>query len=164
MIKENVKYSNFSEVSFIRLYCAMSFKYRCFPIIKHHELEKKLYEFYSLPEFSELFCDICPKKDYINPENSYLNLQTAINTAQLFGILTPIRGNGESRSIIALDENIALEIISNTDTKMVNKMASLFNKMFDLNTKKEKCLNDLQTDVNFEKEIQGPSLVKRNEI
>lgn len=125
MIKETVKYPEFSEVDFIRLYCAMNFKNGCSPIIKHYELEKKLYRFYLLPEFRDLFQGICPVKDYINPENSYLNLDTALNTAQLFGLLIPIQGTGEIKSIISCDEKMAQEIISNTDTEMVTKMTKL---------------------------------------
>ena len=111
MIKEAVKYPRFSEVDFIKLYCAMNFKNKRSPIINHQELEKKLYRFYLLPEFRDLFQNICPKKDYIDSENSYLNLSTALNTAQLFGLLIPIQGTGE--------------IISNTDTEMVTRMAKL---------------------------------------
>lgn len=88
MIKETIKYPRFSETDFIRLYCAINFQKGLSPIIKHHELETKLYEFYSLPDFEELFQDICPKKDYINPKNSYLDLGAAINTEQIFGLLT----------------------------------------------------------------------------
>lgn len=65
----------------------MNFKNGCSPIIKHYELEKKLYRFYSLTEFRDLFQDICPKKDYTNSENSYLNLGTALNAAQLVRLL-----------------------------------------------------------------------------
>ena len=127
MIKETVKYPRFFEVDFIKLYCAMNFKNGCSPIINHHELEKELYRFYLLPEFRDLFQDICPKKDYINLENSYLNLGTALNTAQLLGLLIPIQGTGEIKSIISCDENIAQEIISNTDAEMVIKMTKLLN-------------------------------------
>ena len=141
MIKESVKYPKFSEVDFIRLYCAMNFKNGLSPLIIHHELEKKLYEFYSLPEFRKLFQDICPKKDYINPENSYLDLGIALNTAQLFGLLIPIHGVGEIRSIVSCDENIAQEIISSSDKEMVDKMTNLFNTM---------------------QNVQGPKLVKSN--
>lgn len=140
MNKETVK-PIFSEISFIRLYCAINFKNKLSPIIEHHELEKKLYKFYSLPEFRELFQDICPIKDPIYPENSYLDLGTALNTAQLFGLLTPIHGVGEIRSIISCDEEIAQNIISNTDEEMVDKMANLFNTM---------------------QNVQGPKLVKSN--
>lgn len=141
MIKENFKCPKFSEVDFIRLYCAMNFKNGCSPIIKHHELEKKLFGFYLLPEFRDLFQDICPKKDYINPENSYLNLGTALNAAQLFGLLISIQGTGEIRSIISCDEKMAQEIISNTDTEMVNKMTKLFNIMIDL----DRCSKERQS-------------------
>lgn len=129
MIKKSVKYPEFSEVDFIRLYCAMNYKNNLTPLIKHHELEKKLYRFYDLPEFRELFQDICPKKDYIISENSYLDLGTALNTAQLFGILTPIHGIGETRSIISCDEDTVQEIISSSDIEMVDKMAHLFDTM-----------------------------------
>lgn len=138
MIKETVKYPKFSETDFIRLYCAMNFKNGCSPIIKHRELEKRLYEFYSLPEFRELFQDICPKKDYINPENSYLDLETALNEGQLLGLLTLIHGVGEIRSIITCDEDISQQIISNADTEIVNKMTNLFNTMSDLDNSSNK--------------------------
>ena len=134
MIKETVKYPEFSEIDFIRLYCAMNFKNGCSPIIKHYELEKKLYRFYSLPEFRDLFQDICPKKDYATPENSYLNLETALNTAQLVGLLIPMQSPGEISSIISCNDKIAQEIISSTDTEMVNKMAKLFNLMLDFDS------------------------------
>ena len=134
MIKETVKYPEFSEIDFIRLYCAMNFKNGCSPIIKHYELEKKLYRFYSLPEFRDLFQDICPKKDYATPENSYLNLETALNTAQLVGLLIPMQSPGEISSIISCNDKIAQEIISSTDTEMVNKMSKLFNLMLDFDS------------------------------
>lgn len=141
MIKENVKYPKFSEVDFIKLYCAMNFKNGLSPLIKHHELEKKLYEYYYLPEFRELFQGICPKKDYITPENSYLDLETALNTAQLFGLLTPIYGVGETKSIVACGDDIAQEIISSVDAEMVDKMTNLFNAI---------------------QNVQGPKLIKIN--
>lgn len=125
MIKETVKYPKFSEIDFIKLYCAINFKNEYAPIVKHHELEKKLYSFYSLPEFRDLFQDICPKRDYINSENSYLNLGTALNTAQLFGLLTPVQSTGETKSIISCDEKMAQEIILNTDPEMVIRMSKL---------------------------------------
>lgn len=130
---KTVKYPKFSEVDFIRLYCAVNFKNGYSPIINHHELEKRLYKFYSLPEFKELFQNICPKKDSINPKNSYLDLGTALQTAQLFGLLTLIHDSGETRSIISCNEDIAQEIIANADAQMVDKMAKLFNEMFELN-------------------------------
>ena len=105
-----------------------------------NELEKKLYRFYSLPEFRDLFQDICPKKDYTNPENNYLNLGIALNTAQLVGLLIPIQSTGEISSIISCNDKIAQEIISSTDTEMVNKMAKLFNLMLDFDSSlKEDC-------------------------
>ena len=144
MIKETVKYPKFSEVDFIKLYCAMNFKNGNSPIINHQGLEKKLYGFYLLPEFRDLFQDICPKKDYIDSENSYLNSNTALNTAQLFGLLIPIQSTGEIISIISCDEKIAQEIISNTDTEMVTRMAKL-----------------LQSPVMQGIQELGPTLVKR---
>ncbi len=125
MIKETVKYPKFSEVDFIKLYCVMNFQNGYSPIIKHHELEKKLYKFYLLPEFRDLFQDICSVRDYINPENSYLNLDVALNTVQLFGLLIPVQNAGETVSIISCNEKIAQEIISNTDVEMINKMTKL---------------------------------------
>lgn len=151
MIKETIKYPRFSEADFIRLYCAINFQKGLSPIIKLHELETKLYEFYSLPDFEELFQDICPKKDYIDPENSYLDLETAISRAQTFGLLTQIRGvEEEIRFIISYDEEIAQEIISNTDTKMVDKMTNLFTVMFGLDSDSKK-----------KQQSQGPLLVRK---
>ena len=103
-----------------------------------------------MPDFEELFQDICPKKDYINPKNSYLDLGTAINTEQIFGLLTQIHGVGETRSIISCDKEIAQEIISNTDTEMVDKMTNLFNVMF-----------GLDSDLKKKQQSQGPMLVKK---
>ena len=45
MIKEIVKYPKFSEVDFIRLYCAVNYRNGGSPIIKHHELEKNYINF-----------------------------------------------------------------------------------------------------------------------
>lgn len=151
MIKETIKYPRFSETDFIRLYCAINFQKGLSPIIKRHELETKLYEFYSLSDFEELFQDICPKKDYKYPENSYLDLGTAISTAQTFGLLTQIRDNGnEIRFIISCDEEIAQEIISNTAPEMVDKMTNLFTVMFGLDSDSKK-----------KQQSQGPMLVKK---
>ncbi len=44
MNKETVK-TIFSEISFIRLYCAINFKNKLSPIIEHHELEKNYINF-----------------------------------------------------------------------------------------------------------------------
>lgn len=151
MIKENVKYPSFSETQFIRLYCAINVQNGLTPIIKHHELEMKLYEFYSVPDFEELFQDICPKRDYINPENSYLDLGVAINTAQLFGLLTQIHGVGETRSIISCDADMAQEIITNTNPEMVDKMTDLFTAMF-----------HLDNNLGGKQQSQGSMLVKKN--
>lgn len=146
MIKETIR-PKFSEIDFIRLFCAINFKNEYSPIIKHHELEGKLYGFKSFPEFRDLFQDIRVKKDPINPENSYLDLGIAINTAQLFGFLTPIYEVGETKSIISCDEEIAQEIIANTDPEMVSKMTNLFGVIFGL-------------DNNSKQESQEPTLVK----
>lgn len=168
MIKETIKYPRFSEGDFIELYCAMNFKNGCSPILKRHELEKRLYRFYSLSEFRDLFQDICPKKDYINPENSYLNLGTALNTAQLFGLLMPIQGTGEIRSIISCNEEIAQEIISDADSEMVNKMAKLFNVMIDFDkSSKEKQssqISDAESPMdNFMKKLDNGDLICNKE-
>lgn len=161
---EIVKYPKFSEVDFIRLYCAMNFRYGCKPIIKHHDLEKRLYDFYSLSEFKELFEDIIPKKDYINPKNSYLDLEYALQTVQLFGLLTPIDSVGEIRSIISLDDDMAQEIIENIDANIVDKMSKLFCAIFELDNNSKKIEN---TDISNAETViiqkaQGPKLVKRN--
>lgn len=139
MIKETVKFPRFSDTEFICLYCVMNFKNKLSPIIEHHKLEKELYKFYILPEFKEIFQGICPKRDHIYPENNYLNLGIAFNEAQLYGLLVPIHGVGETRSIISCDENLAQKIISRFDVEIVNKMAQLFDMMFELsnNTKNQ---------------------------
>lgn len=129
MIKENIRYPEFSSVDFIRLYCAISFTNGLSPIIIHHELEKKLYEFYSYPEFSILFQDICPREDGVNQDDSYLDLTTALNAAQLFGLLTPVNGVGDTKSIVSCDEFTADEIISSFDAEMVYRMTNLVNTL-----------------------------------
>lgn len=136
MIK-TAKYPEFSDVDFIRLYCAINLKNKLSPIITHHELEKGLYEFYHLPEFRELFQDICPKTNYIVPKNSYLDLTVALNTAQLFGILTPITGTMEIKSIISCDENLEKQIIASYNSEMVDKMNHLVGAIYDLQGSKQ---------------------------
>ncbi len=130
MIKETVKYPSFSETDFIRLYCAMNVKKKCSRVISHHELEKRLYEYYSLPEFVDLFQDICPKKDNIYPENSYMDLSDALQKAQLLGVLTLIHdATTKTKSIIAYNIEEAEEVITNANQDMVEKMANLFDRM-----------------------------------
>lgn len=146
MIKETVR-SIFSEIDFIRLYCAINFKYGCSPIVIHHELEKRLYEFKNNQEFRDLFQDIGARRDSLNPENSYLDLGVALNTAQLFGLLTLIQDTGEARSIISCDEDIAEEIIASTDPEMVSKMTNLFGITFGIEEKQKS---------------EGPTLAKKS--
>ena len=138
MNKETIKYPSFSEFNFITLYCAINFKNGCSPVIEHRELEKRLYKYYRNPEFEDLFQDIVSKKDYMNPEESSLNLSSAISKAQLFGFLTPIYGVGETKSIISCDNQLAEQIILNADKEMVEKMNQLFNEMFNLDNNPSK--------------------------
>ena len=129
MNKEIVKYPTFSEIDFIKVYCALNFKNGFSPILKHHELEKQLYPFYYFPEFRELFQDIVPKVDYANPENSYLDLELAFKTAMIFGLLSPIYESGEMKSIIQCNEEMANEILAHTTDEIVNSMTNLFSEM-----------------------------------
>lgn len=46
----------------------------------------------------------------------------------------PIQSTGEIGSIISCNDKIAQEIISSTDTEIVNKMAKLFNLMLDFDS------------------------------
>lgn len=131
MLKTTDKYPSFSEIDFIELYCAVNVQNGFSCIMDHHELEKKLYQFYFVPEFKELFLDICPKKDNINPENSYLDLGIALQIARLFGLLVPIHGSGETRSLISCNKKSAEEIITKADPKMASKMNKLFCAMAD---------------------------------
>lgn len=133
MIKKATESPVFSLNDFIKLYCAMIFKSGCSPIIEHNELEKRLYRFYFIPEFKELFQDICFKEDYINSENSYLVLDSGFRMAQLYGLLKPKYGVGETMSIISCDEDMAKDIILSTNDEMVDKMSNLIGVMFDLN-------------------------------
>ncbi len=116
----------FSEFDFIRLFCAMHYKARRVPIINHHALEKKLYPFYDVPEYKELFQDIVPKKDGIYKESNYLDLQKAFTTARIVGLLVPIHGAGALKSIVFCNDDIASEITSTVAPEMVDKMARLF--------------------------------------
>lgn len=50
----------------------------------------------------------------------------------MFGVFTQIHGVGETRFILSCDEEIVQEIISNTDSEMVDKMTDLFTVMFGL--------------------------------
>lgn len=130
-MKNNIaKYPSFSEYDFIRLYCALNVKNEKSPLLIHHELEKKLYKFYDIPGFKILFEDICPKKNYVNDEKSYLFLTTAFQTAQTFGLLISIKEVGEIMSLITCDMNQADQIIANYNSEIVSAMAALFNLLF----------------------------------
>ena len=59
-------------------------------------------------------------------------------------------GGNEISFIISYDEEIAQEIISNTDTKMVDKMTNLFTVMFGLDSDSKK-----------KQQSQGPLLVRK---
>lgn len=150
MNKETIKYPKFSETDFIRLYCAINVLKGLSPIIKHHELETTLYKVYSLPDFKELFQDICPKKNYATPQRSYLDLETAINTAQTFGLLTQIKDMGETRSLVSCNEKTAQEIIANSNEEMVNKMTNLFT-----------VIDETKHDTKTKQTLQGPVLIKK---
>lgn len=127
----------FSEYDFIRLYSAIIAKNRYYPIINHHDLEKKIYNFYHVEEFKELFVEVGKKEDILFPEENKVLLSEGFLTALTYGILVNINDTGEMRSVITLIKDEAEKIISNYDERYVAKMTLLVENVIKEEKKKE---------------------------
>lgn len=123
MLKE--EFIKFSDYDFIRLYCAIYVKNSGSPILIHHQLEKELSIFYDNPKYKTIFQEINFKRDYINEENSYFDLENALQIAQIMGLLILIEDSGKNRSLITCKVSETEKIISEYDEKIVELMISL---------------------------------------
>lgn len=129
MINENNKCVNFSEYDFVKLYCALNIKAGNSPLIVCEDLENKLYKFYSVPEFKNLFGSLGVQRDFENLENSRVWLGTAIQNTYLDG-LSVQQDIVDDCAIITLSSDKADEIISLYDENIVLDMASLVEMMY----------------------------------
>lgn len=142
---ENRK-SNISADLFLKLYLSTMITQKQETIIDNHQLEKDLYMFHNSSNYNFLFEEIIKKDDKINPENSYLDLNTAFKNAYASGILIMIEENGDLMSIINLTEEEAQKLISHFSYEQVKAMKKLY---FDVtkfkNNTKEKVLARLRS-------------------
>ncbi len=118
-----------SEYGFIRLYSATVISQGKNPIFENHELEKDLYKYYDKEEYNFLFEDIVKREDKIFKDSSYLNLNTAIGQGYALGLLLPLQGSHNLKSIINISKINANEILSSFNTEQVVAMGNLCNEM-----------------------------------
>ena len=118
-----------SEYGFIRLYSATVILQGKNPIFENHELEKDLYKYYDKEEYNFLFEDIVKREDKIFKDSSYLDLNTAIGQGYALGLLLPLHGSHNLKSIINLSRENASEILSSFNEKQIVAMENLCNEM-----------------------------------
>ena len=118
-----------SEYGFIRLYSATVILQGKNPIFENHELEKDLYKYYDKEEYIFLFEDIVKSEDKIFKDSSYLDLNAAIGQGYSLGLLLPLQGSKNLKSIINLSRENASEILSSFNEKQIVAMENLCNEM-----------------------------------
>lgn len=120
---------NISEYGFLRLYSAVIVSQGKSPIFENHELEKDLYKYYDKEEYNFLFEDIAKREDKIFKDSSYVNLNASFQQGYALGLLLPLQGTNNLKSIINLSKNNASEMLSSFTVEQVAAMANLCNKM-----------------------------------
>ena len=120
---------NISEYGFIRLYSAIVILQGKNPIFENHELEKDLFKYYDKEEYNFFFEDIVKREDKIFKDNSYLDLNAAIGQGYALGLLLPLQGSKNLKSIINLSRENASEILSSFNEKQIVAMENLCNEM-----------------------------------
>ena len=131
-MKLNCSKANISDYQFLRLLLSNMSVLGYSPIIKNHELEKKLYYYlyyyYDDPGYHFLFEDIM-KKESIDG-NNYVDLSVAFQTAYTLGILTLIRDSfNEVKSVNLISKKEAEEIVLLADQKQVEAINDLCMQM-----------------------------------
>ena len=135
---KNSKSIDFSDYQFLRLLSSVIVLKRQQQILVNHELEKQLYEYYKMSEFKILFQDICGKEDYINKENSFVDLNSAFQTAYAWGLMDPLQDAGGLKSIIQLTSEEALSTACEYDDEYIVLMNRMISQLFNLRLKSEK--------------------------
>ena len=99
------------------------------PIFENHELEKDLFKYYDKEEYNFLFEDIVKREDKIFKDSSYLDLNAGLGQGYALGLLLPLQGSKNLKSIINLSRENASEILSSFNEKQIVAMGNLCNEM-----------------------------------
>lgn len=118
-----------SEYGFIRLYSATVILQGKNPIFENHELEKDLFKYYDKEEYNFFFEDIVKREDKIFKDSSYLDLNAGLGQGYALGLLLPLQGSKNLKSIINLSRENASEILSSFNEKQIVAMGNLCNEM-----------------------------------
>ena len=118
-----------SEYGFIRLYSATVILQGKNPIFENHELEKNLFKYYNKEEYNFFFEDIVKREDKIFKDSSYLDLNAGLGQGYALGLLLPLQGSKNLKSIINLSRENASEILSSFNEKQIVAMENLCNEM-----------------------------------
>ena len=117
------------EYGFVRLYSATIISQGKNPIFENHKLEKDLYKYYDKEEYNFLFEDIVKREDKIFKDSSYLDLNSGLGQGYALGLLLPLQGSKNLKSIINLSRENASEILSSFNEKQIVAMGNLCNEM-----------------------------------
>lgn len=134
MIVKNKK-PNISKYDFLKLFLITSTIQEESNIIDNHDLEKKLYEFYDIPEFNFLFEDLEKKEDKANPKNNHIDLNSAFQIAYAYGILNITSDSSLQKSICTLSKSDAAKLISSYPFNITDAMNCLCKKYYEKNVK-----------------------------
>ena len=119
------------EYGFVRLYSATIISQGKNPIFENHKLEKDLYKYYDKEEYNFLFEDIVKREDKIFKDSSYLDLNSGLGQGYALGLLLPLQGCHNLKSIINLSRENASEILSSFNEKQIVAMENLCNEMYE---------------------------------
>lgn len=123
---------NISDYSFLRLLVSSIILKKQNPIIKNHQLAKKLYDFYDRKEYHFLFEDICKKEDIVG-ENNYVDLNCAYQQAYAFGLILQIHDcHNELKSIINISIDEAKLIQSQYSQEQIEAISNMCDEIFGL--------------------------------
>ena len=117
------------EYGFVRLYSATIISQGKNPIFENHKLEKDLYKYYDKEEYNFLFEDIVKREDKIFKDSSYLDLNSGLGQGYALGLLLPLQGSKNLKSIINLSRENASEILSSFNEKQIVAIGNLCNEM-----------------------------------
>lgn len=118
---------HFDDYSFIRLFFACMYNNDQI-FFDRDNLRYDLYLFKSNDEYRELFQDISVKQEI---EGNFLEIEEALQNANLYGLIELGNNVNNMKSIILLDDEHSKIIIDNCDQKYVVKMNDLVKELID---------------------------------
>ena len=114
------------EYGFVRLYSATIISQGKNPIFEN---QKDLFKYYDKEEYNFFFEDIVKREDKIFKDSSYLDLNAGLGQGYALGLLLPLQGSKNLKSIINLSRENASEILSSFNEKQIVAMENLCNEM-----------------------------------